>query len=466
MLLYLQIIVFILFVNFMPAAAKEIFDHRFSCPLDFGLRWFDKRPFFGSHKTIRGILAGLLGGSLFIMVWPFGLMVTVTATVLVLSGDVITSFLKRRLRYPAGKVVPIVDQFLEGALPLLFLLGQAEVNFLPSIISFFIFIPTNYLGSLLWNYLIYKSSPPNSPRIIRTTTRLREWRACHQPLARWHTLLNFEHFFLYRIMIGLFFRLTGLYQTGLRNALDVKVEEYCVTLRNLPPAFDKLRIMYLSDLHIDGTPDLLQVILDTIKDIEVDICIFGGDYRMEIYGPIQPTLRSLRQIARQVQAPEGIFGILGNHDCIEMIPDLEEIGISMLVNDAWSIERQGQRIWLAGIDDPHFYKTHNLPMAFTKINKGDFCLLLSHSPEIYKEAVAYQPDFTLCGHTHGGQICLPGQFAIFTHCPAPRALCNGQWQYKGIQGFTSRGVGTSGVPLRFNSSGEIAVLTLKSWLQE
>ncbi len=110
--------------------------------------------------------------------------------------------------------------------------------------------------------------------------------------------------------------------------------------------------MYLSDLHIDGTPGLLQVILDKIKDIEVDICIFGGDYRMAIYGSIQPTLRSLQQIVRQVQASEGIFGILGNHDCIEMIPDLEEIGITVLVNDAWSIERQGQRIWLAGIDDP------------------------------------------------------------------------------------------------------------------
>jgi predicted MPP superfamily phosphohydrolase len=379
-----------------------------------------------------------------------------------LSGDLITSFLKRRLAFSSGRIVPVLDQFLEGTLPILFLWRQPDVQFPDLLIPLFLFLPISFLGSWLWDYLIYRTSPDNSPRIIRTTTRLREWRACHQPLARWQTLLNFEHFFLYRVIIGLFFRLTGTYKAGLRNTLNLQVEEYCFELDNLPAAFNGLRIMFLTDLHIDGTPKLADVVIDKIKDIEVDICLFGGDYRMTTYGSIQPALRSLRRIVKQVRAKEGIFGILGNHDCIEMIPDLEEAGIVALVNDAWPIARQEERIWLAGIDDPHFYKTHNLPLTFAKINDNEFSLLLSHSPEVCEEAVPYQPDFCLCGHTHGGQICLPGQIPIFTHCPAPRALCNGQWQYKGMSGFTSRGVGASGVPLRFNCPGEIAILTLNS----
>ncbi len=461
MLIYLEITAFLLFVNFMPPLAKEISGQRLASPLDFGLPWFDRRPLFGTHKSIRGVLAGLCGGSLFALIWPWGLPVTISATALVLLGDLATSFLKRRLGYPEGKVVPILDQFLEGALPLYFLSRQPGVDPLPMALALVVFMPINYLGAWVWKYLIYQTAPANSPRIIRTTTRLREWRACHQPLARWQTLFNFEHFFFYRVVLNLFFRITGTYRAGLRNALNIVVREYDFVLDNLPPAFDGFRILYLSDLHIDGNPDLLQAVLDRTKEVEVDICVFGGDYRMAVYGAIQPALRSLRQIVKQVRAAEGIFGILGNHDCIEMLPDLEEAGIVMLVNDAWPVERQGQRLWLAGIDDPHFYRTHDLAMTFAKINKGEFSIFLSHSPEAYQEAAAYQPDLYLCGHTHGGQICLPGEFALFTNCRAPRALCHGPWQYEGMPGFTGRGVGASGVPLRFNCPGEIVVLTLK-----
>jgi hypothetical protein len=462
MLLYLEITVFLFWVNFLPPLTKEIFGQRFIMPLDFGLICYDQRPLFGKHKTFRGILSGVLGGALFSLVWPFGLIVTIIAAALVLFGDLATSFLKRRLGYLEGKIVPGLDQFFEGTLPLFFLWCQPGIDTLPIILVFIIFVPINYLGSLTWNYLIYRCAPANSPRIIRSTTRLKEWRACHQPLARWQTLFNFDHFLFYRVVIDLFFRLTGTYQIGLHNALNIKVEKYCFSLDNLPPAFDGYRVLYLSDLHIDGTPDLLPAILDKIKHVQVDICIFGGDYRMAVYGSIQPSLRALRKIVTQVQAAEGIFGILGNHDCIEMIPDLEEAGILMLVNDALAVERDGQRLWLAGIDDPHFYKTQDLPMTFSKIQKNECSIFLSHSPEAYKEAAAYNPALYLCGHTHGGQICLPGQFALFTNCRAPRSLCCGPWQYKGMPGFTSRGVGASGVPLRFNCPGEIALLTLKS----
>jgi len=462
MLVYLEIVAFLLFVNFMPALAREILGKRFTYPLDRGIIWFDNRFIFGPHKTIRGVLASLLGGSFFFVIWPFDLITTITASVLVSTGDLLTSFLKRRFRYKTGKVVPIADQFLEGLLPVAFLASRPGIDHFYALLALLLFIPISYAGSLIWNYLIYKTSPTNSPRIIRATTRLREWRACHQPLARWQTVLNFEHFFFYKIIIGLFFKITGIYDHGVRNALNIEVEEYNFTMKNLPAEFDGLRVMFMTDLHIDGLPELLPVILEKITDIEVDICILGGDYRMAVYGTIQPALRALSKIVRQVHSEEGVFGILGNHDCIEMIPDLEETGIYMLVNDAWAIERHGQRIWLAGIDDPHFYKTHNLTMTFEKINQGEFCIFLSHSPEVYKEIGPYQPDLFLCGHTHGGQICLPGQYPLFTNCRAPRNVTTGKWKYNSITGFTSRGVGSSGVPVRFNCPPEIAILTLYS----
>lgn len=466
----IKVVAFLLWVNMLPPLARLIWEDRFNWPVDCGATWFDGRDVFGPNKTIRGIFFSLLGSLLFVPILEVGWQLILFSTFLALCGDLITSFIKRRIKFSSGEHVPVMDHFLESLMPTLFLGKFLPLNSsadiyslawwqIAAIISFFILI--GYLASLIWTKANYRTSHKNSPKIIRATTRARRWRACHQPLARYHTFFNFENFIYYRIIITFFFKSIGLYRQGISNALNVTIRTDDLFFRNLPQEFDGFKIMLLTDLHLDGIPELPDRIIEKIKNVEVDLCLIGGDLRMEVYGPAAPSLRGLRRLVQNINSIHGILGVLGNHDCIEMVPDLEEAGVVMLVNDSWHIENNGARIWIVGIDDPHFYKVHDLKAAFRTVQPGGFTILLSHSPEAYKEAAAFQPAIYLCGHTHGGQIRLPGRKPIFTNSRAPKFTADGPWQYKGMCGFTSRGVGSSGVPLRFNCSGEINIFNFR-----
>ena len=107
-----------------------------------------------------------------------------------------------------------------------------------------------------------------------------------------------------------------------------------------------------------------------------------------------------------------IYGVLGNHDTIRMVPRLEAMGIRMLLNECEMIARGDQRIYLAGIDDAHFFRADNIEKAACEIPSDAFAILLSHTPEIYRQAAHAGFALILCGHTHGGQLCLPGQIPI------------------------------------------------------
>jgi hypothetical protein len=218
----------------------------------------------------------------------------------------------------------------------------------------------------------------------------------------------------------------------------------------------------MSDLHIDGIEALSDRLIALVRRLEVDLCLLGGDYRMLMYGSFLDANKKLQELVTHIHARDGIYGILGNHDCIEIAPELEDSGIYMLINDSESIERGGAILYLAGVDDVHYYKCHSLPDASKDIPKNGFSILLSHSPEIVKEMGAHTFDLCLCGHTHGGQVCLPGIGAIFTHARVPREFASGFWQYKGMTGYTTNGAGSSGVPVRFFCPPEMVLLTLRN----
>ncbi len=457
----IKVIIFLLWINFMPPLANLIWKEAMNQPLDGNRLWFDGRPIFGSNKTIRGILAAIAGGATLLLLLGLQWWVGVVAAGLAMTGDLLTSFIKRRLHYAPGKPVGILDQLFEGLFPTLYLALFLNLVWWQILAIMLLFIPITLLGSRFWHFVIYRPEMKNYTRIIRSTVRLREWRACHMPVARWHTLLNFPNFIFHRIALTWIFKVSGLYEQGIRNSLDIRRQEETFILHSLPQEFDGMRILFLTDLHLDGLPGLTEVIIDRVKEMDVDICLIGGDVRMDVYGPVAPSLRLLRRLLVNIRARHGIYGVLGNHDCIELVPDFEEAGMLMLVNDAQSIVRNNETIWIIGIDDPNYYKVHNLEMAFRKVPDGAFTILIAHSPEAYDEAVPYQPHLYLCGHTHGGQIRLPGRGPIYTNSRAPRFTAAGRWHYKGIEGYTSRGVGASGVPLRFNCPGEISLITLR-----
>jgi uncharacterized protein len=128
-----------------------------------------------------------------------------------------------------------------------------------------------------------------------------------------------------------------------------------------------------------------------------------------------------------------------------MVPDLEAMGIRMLLNECAPIMRGGATIYLAGIDDAHFYRVDNIKKAASGIPHEAFSILLSHSPEIYRDF-----DLLLSGHTHGGQICLPVSIPLTLGSILPRRFGAGAWQYHNMAGYTSTGVGSSIVPVRIN----------------
>jgi predicted MPP superfamily phosphohydrolase len=117
-----------------------------------------------------------------------------------------------------------------------------------------------------------------------------------------------------------------------------------------------------------------------------------------------------------------MYGVMGNHDTICMMPGLEQMGMRMLLNECETIERKGERIHLAGIDDAHFYRADNIEKAASAIPRDEFSILLSHTPEIYRQAAHADFDVLLSGHTHGGQICLPGGIALTLDSVLPRHM--------------------------------------------
>ena len=458
----IKILCFLFWGNLLPPLASLALGDRLARPLDNGATWFDGRPLFGPHKTIRGILVSLMGGVLAFPLLGVSWQTAACAAALLMTGDLLSSFIKRRLHMPSGESVFGLDQIFEALLPTLYLAGRMQAPLWAALLALAVFVPVAHAGARFWKYVLFKPPMENYPRFVRSTVRLREWRSCHQPLARWHVVFNLSSLIYNRVLVGTAFRLLGLYNQGLANALRLELNEHDIACPGLPKAFDGFTILLLTDLHLDGLPGLVDRVLARIGQRNFDLCLIGGDIRMETYGPIAPSLRELRRLLPQITTQHGIFGVLGNHDCIEMVPDFEEAGMLMLVNDATMIEQNGENLWLAGIDDPNYYKTHDMAKAFSMVPPDAFSILLAHSPEAYQEAARHQTALYLCGHTHGGQICLGSGTPIYTNSRAPRFTATGRWHYHSMQGFTSRGVGASGAPLRFNCPGEIVILTLRT----
>jgi uncharacterized protein len=435
---------------------------RFKRPLDGGTLWIDRQPLFGDHKTLFGILVSVLGGTFVFSLLGVEWYVACSAALLAMLGDLLSSFIKRRLSLPNGKNMVILDQLFESLLPTLYLSAILHLSVTQIFIILGIFIPVANWGARLWSSFNYRPPPDNYQRIIRSTVRWREWRSCHTPLVRWQALLNLSSLLAHQVFYTWFFKLTGLHEKGLQNALQMKQEVISFWFPSLPKSFDQYTILLLTDLHLDGLEGLTDELIQRIWNIKPDLCLIGGDIRMKTYGPMAPCLRELRKLLGHVKARHGILGVLGNHDCIEMIPDFEEAGMITLVNESWELAEKTDKIWVVGVDDPHYFKTHDFRQAFRRVPESDFTILLAHSPEAYKTASGYHADLYLCGHTHGGQICLSFFDPILTNSRAPRFTASGRWNYGGMTGYTSRGVGASGVPLRFNCPGEISIITLRS----
>ncbi|HUI94753.1 MAG TPA: metallophosphoesterase [Xanthobacteraceae bacterium] len=270
--------------------------------------------------------------------------------------------------------------------------------------------------------------------------------------------LNFfhiENWYSVHAVIRNALRLAGLYGRGVRNAADVTVRHNTVRLTTLPARFDGYSILHISDMHTDMSEPAMRRVIELLPGLRYDLCVLTGDYRGKTFGPFEESLAGVARVRAHLAGP--VYGVLGNHDTIRMVPGLEAMGIRMLLNEAEAIARGDASLYLAGIDDAHFYRVDNIAKAAAQIPHGACAILLSHTPEIYRQAAHAGFSLLLGGHTHGGQICLPGAIPITLDSALPRALGAGAWTYHAMAGYTSVGAGSSIVAVRINCRPEITL---------
>lgn len=283
----------------------------------------------------------------------------------------------------------------------------------------------------------------------------------HEARAFGHglTFFHFENLSISHAIIQMILRLSGTYLRGHTNADRVGLRTNVVFSDRLPSQFEDFTILHLSDLHADISSGAMTETSRLISTLQYDLCVLTGDYRGLTYGPFHPCLREMLRL-RDVLTGD-VYGVLGNHDTILMVPDLERMGVLMLLNEHVMIERDGGRIFLAGIDDAHYYRVDNIQKAAAEMPHDAFSILLSHTPEVYKQASHAGFDLLLAGHTHGGQICLPGGVPILLKSALPRSMSSGPWEYGAMAGYTSVGAGSCGVPVRFNCPPEVTIHRLR-----
>ncbi|HVL66637.1 MAG TPA: metallophosphoesterase [Vicinamibacterales bacterium] len=238
-----------------------------------------------------------------------------------------------------------------------------------------------------------------------------------------------------------------------RHRLGVTHETLHVS--GLSPGLAGLRVGFLTDLHRGHTVthEMAEEAVDALLAETPDIIMLGGDY--VTWGNrafVQPAAAALGRLT----APHGIFAVLGNHDDDRDMPAaLAAAGITVLRDARTRILVRGEKLDIAGI---RFWTRRAGDIARVVRGAAADLILLAHTPTRLAEAAALAVPLMLSGHTHGGQIVLPGFGAIAAR---EFPIIAGSGRREGTVAFVSRGVGTVYVPVRLNCPPEVAVLTLQ-----
>ena len=232
------------------------------------------------------------------------------------------------------------------------------------------------------------------------------------------------------------------------------VTEATLPVHGLPPALNGVRVALLTDIHhsaLVGADDVSAAVTLAMS-LKPDFIVLGGDYvsfgEHKYVGPVAELLAPLK-------APHGVFAILGNHDYDKDVPGaLARKGFTVLKDQSTRVELRGAALHLAGIQ---FWTREPADIQNVIKKPRDPVLLLAHDPRRLTEAAMLNVPAVLSGHTHWGQIVIPGVGAVAkARFPVLEGL--GRQAYTSI--FVSRGIGTVYVPVRINCPPEVALITL------
>lgn len=224
----------------------------------------------------------------------------------------------------------------------------------------------------------------------------------------------------------------------------------------IPESFNNMKILFLSDLHLDVKPNSL----DYIKSLNIpdyDILVFGGDF----FDKSKFNENDIQDFCNlfNILKSKYNYAILGNHDSCKLVEKLEkDIDIKFLINENIEIKKNNEVINITGIDDITYFNSQYHKKCLLN-NRNIFNIIVSHNPDFLEISEEYNYNLQLSGHTHGGQIILPFNFILFPHTKYKFAI-SGKWKYKNLQGITTSGFGCSGFALR-NINPELVLITLK-----
>jgi predicted MPP superfamily phosphohydrolase len=251
------------------------------------------------------------------------------------------------------------------------------------------------------------------------------------------------------------------------------VKRVDVPLRRLPKAFHGYTVAQLSDFHFDPHFSAVPIrrAVQITNALHPDLIVLTGDFVTAPFPhrffpnskPAANAAKPCAKILAGLQAPSGVWAILGNHD-VETDPDrvvqyLRDQSIQVLINQSTVIEKQGKRLWMCGTcDGPGesdiFKSLHGVPA-------GEPVILLAHEPDVADIVAQFSVDLQLSGHSHGGQVRLPLLGALYLPRLA-RKYPRGLRQIGSLTLYTNVGIGTMGLPIRWNCPPEITLFTLLS----
>ena len=252
---------------------------------------------------------------------------------------------------------------------------------------------------------------------------------------------------------------------GWRNELyDLRLEHVTLRFPELPPSLVGLRIAHLSDLHTSHWihVDYLQSATNLVLAQQPDLIVLTGDF-IHHERDVQRHVEECACGLAGLRAPLGVFAVLGNHDYWGN-PDLvmrafQEVGIPTLVNRACRVPVGDDALWLVGLDDAR-HGMPDLAAALADVPDGAFTVLLAHEPDVADIAQGYGVHLQLSGHSHGGQVYIPGVPSTWLPLLG-RKYPRGLYRVGRMWLYTSRGLGSAFPPIRHNCPPEVTLLRLE-----
>ena len=236
---------------------------------------------------------------------------------------------------------------------------------------------------------------------------------------------------------------------------------YEIPVAGLPPQLEGLRIAHISDLHTRRSwrPQFDRLI-ERVRQEAPDLILITGDF-VDSKRNHAPALPHVLRLVEQLKAPLGCFGTLGNHDRQALQRELDGSGVTLIEGREHVIEVDGAELELIGL--PGVDRKHLTPEVLRRFSPRRFGvprIVLCHFPDHVRKAAALRPDLYLAGHTHGGQVCLPGGRPILRHDSLPRRLCRGVHRAANTWLVVSRGLGCTNLPIRVFCPPEVIELKL------